>query len=226
MPKTEIIPCSKEEMDKIIECSVGSDFYYMLFMTAKLTGRRLGELVGNQRKEVIGRKVVGKKTEYDEHGKEVALAKTITVYKIIPGEFDGGVQVKDIDFEKNTIKIWVLKRRKSMQDETILTEELSRILRHYVVKTELKEDDYIFRGKSYRGIQDSIKRYGVKAGINHKVSFHNFRHYFVTELKRKGYSNDKIAKLTGHKTVSSLTIYDHIVANDLKDEVMQDLRDL
>ncbi|MFW6233618.1 MAG: tyrosine-type recombinase/integrase [Nanoarchaeota archaeon] len=214
---------TKEEMNKLMEATIENDFYYMLFLVAKTTGRRLGELYGNQKRKLIGRKVIGKKIEYDENGKEVPLAKTRAIYKKIPYKYEGGVKVKDIDFEKGIMKIWVLKRRKLVQDETILIPEALRTIKHYVLRNKLKPEDYLFRQKTYRTIQEAIKRYAKKAGIEHKVSFHNFRHYFVTELKRLGYTNDKIAKLTGHKTTSTLTIYDHVLASDLKDEVTKDI---
>ena len=41
--KENIVPCTREEMDKIIEATIGDDFFYMLFKVARKTGRRLGE---------------------------------------------------------------------------------------------------------------------------------------------------------------------------------------
>ena len=226
MPKSEVIPMTKEEMDKLLESTIDNDFYYMLFLTAKTTGRRLGELYGNQKRKEVGRRIIGKKIEYDEKGHEIPLAKTRAIYKKIPNEYEGGIQVKDIDFDRGIMKVWVLKRRKLVQDETILIPEVLRTIKHYIIKNKLKPEDYLFRKKSYRTIQEAIKRYAKKAGIEHKVSFHNFRHYFVTELKRKGYTNDKIAKLTGHKSIGTLTIYDHVIASDLKDEVIKDIANI
>jgi hypothetical protein len=226
MSKSEIIPCNKEEMDKLLEASIDNDFYYMFFSVAKTTGRRIGELYGNQKKKEIGRKIIGKKIEYNEKGEQVALAKTRAIYKRIPNEYEGGVQVKDIDLEKGIMKVWVLKRRKSVQDESILIPETLKTIRHYIVKNKLSPNDYLFRKVSYRGIQDAVERYSKKALIKHKVSVHNFRHFFVTELKRKGWTNDKISKLTGHKTPSVLSIYDHIVASDIKEDAIKDLKDI
>ena len=34
MPKTFPVPCSKEEIDKIINSAMDNEFYYMLFMVA------------------------------------------------------------------------------------------------------------------------------------------------------------------------------------------------
>ena len=67
MVKTSPVPCSKEEMDRLIEASMDHDFYHMLYVTAKTTGRRLGEFYGVQLMDKIGKKIVGRKTEYDEH---------------------------------------------------------------------------------------------------------------------------------------------------------------
>ena len=226
MTKTQVVPCTKEEINKILEASIDNDFYYMLFSVAKTTGRRIGELYGNQKKKEVGRKIIGKKIEYNEKGEAVPLAKTRAIYKKIPNEYEGGVQVKDIDSDKGIMKVWVLKRKKLMQDESILIPETLKTIKHYILRNKLNQDDYLFRKVSYRGIQDAIERYSKKAEIKHKVSMHNFRHHFVTELKRKGWTNDKISKLTGHKTPNVLSIYDHVVASDIKEDAIKDLKDI
>jgi len=226
MPKSEIIPLTKEEMDKLMEVSIENDFYYMFFLVAKTTGRRIGELYGSQKKKEVGRKIIGKKVEYDEKGNQIALAKTRVIYKRIPNEWEGGVKVKDIDLNTGMMRVWVLKRRKQAQDETILTKEALQTVKHYILRHKLKPEDYLFRQKSYRSIQSAVERFAKKAGIKHKVSIHCFRHYFVTHLKKKGWTNDKISKLTGHKSVGSLSIYDHVIASDIKDDALNDLGDI
>lgn len=182
MPKTEIIPCSKQEIDKIIEASMHDDFAYMLFKVASKTGRRLGEY-------------------YD-------------------------VQVKDIDFDRKIMKTKVLKRRQKIYKEAILDDELSYLIRRYIQQNQLKLDDYLFRKVSYRQIQNKIKSYAKKAQIPHNVCFHNFRHYFVTELFKKGWSYDRISKLTGHSSVGTLAVYDHTVASDIAEEARATMKDL
>ena len=71
-----------------------------------------------------------------------------------------------------------------------------------------------------------IKNYSKKAKIDHVVVLHNFRHYFITELRRKGLSMDDIKVLTGHKSINSLSAYEHIVADDIKEKVLNALKDL
>jgi len=182
MPKKEVVPCTKEEMDAIIEASMENDFCYTLFMVAKKTGRRLGEY-------------------YD-------------------------VMVKDLDFERGIMMTKVLKKRKKAEKEAILDNELIFLLKTHIRNNQLKLDDYLFRKIGYRQIQNKIAYYGKKAGVKHKVSFHNFRHYFVTELFKKGWTYDKIAKLTGHTSVSTLINYDHTVASDIREKAIEDIKDL
>jgi integrase len=180
MPKTEIIPCTREEMDKLVEAAIGDDFVYMLFKVARKTGRRLGEY-------------------YD-------------------------VQVKDLDFERKVMMTKVLKRRAKVLKEALLDDELVYLLKKYT--TKMKLDDYVFRKVKYRQIQNKVTTYAKRAKIPHKVSFHNFRHYFITELARKGYSHSDIAKLTGHSTVGVIATYDHTIASDIRDRAIKDIKDI
>ena len=182
MPKTDIIPCTREEMDKIIAISMENDFWYMLFKVARKTGRRLGEY-------------------YD-------------------------VKVKDIDFDRKVMMTKVLKRRQKIEKEAILDDELIYLIKRYIQQNKLKLEDYLFRKVGYRQIQNKISYYAKKAGISHKVSFHNFRHYFVTELFKQGWTYDKIAKLTGHSSIGTLTLYDHTVASDIAKEARESIKDL
>jgi integrase/recombinase XerD len=182
MVKTYPIPCTKEEMDKLIEACIEDDFFYMFFKVAKKTGRRLGEY-------------------YD-------------------------VQVKDVDFDKKIMMTKVLKRKQRILKEAILDDELSYLIKSYIQRNKLKLDDYLFRKVGYRQIQNKVKTYAKKAGIDHKVSFHNFRHYFVTELVKKKWTYDQIIKLTGHSSVGTLSSYDHSVASDIAEDARRDIKDI
>lgn len=182
MPKTIPVPCTKEEMNKIIEATIDDDFFYMLFKVARKTGRRLGEY------------------------------------------FD--VKVKDVDFDRKIMMTKVLKRRARVEKEALLDDELIYLIKRYIQRNKLKLEDYLFRKVGYRQIQNKIVFYAKKAGIEHKVSFHNFRHYFVTELFKMGWTYDKIAKLTGHSSVGTLVLYDHTVASDIAEQARRDIKDI
>lgn len=180
MPKSDIIPCTKEEMDRLIDVAMNDDFFYMLFKVAKKTGRRIGEY-------------------YD-------------------------IRVKDVDFEKKVMLTKVLKRRKRVIKEAVLDDELIYLIKAYIRKNGLKLDDYLFRKVGYRQIQNKVIYYSKIANIPHSVSFHNFRHYFVTQLTKAGWTYEKISKLTGHGSIRTLSGYDHSSAADVAEKAREDIK--
>jgi len=221
MTKTAPEPLTQEEMDSLITAAYGNDFYYMLFTVAKNTGRRIGELYGVEKKEEIGEVDTGR---VNKNGEKI-MRKT---YKAT-GDYHFGVQVKDIIPEQDgtaTMKVWVLKRRNYIQDETILKPEIYKIVRVYINKHKLKLEDHLFRKKSYRQIQHAVGSFAKKAGITKKVMFHSFRHYFITYFLKAGWSYNQVAKLTGHKSINSLGSYDHVVSRDLRDKALGDMQGL
>lgn len=174
MTKTYPVPCTKEEINSLIDASAENEFYYTLFSVAKTTGRRLGEYYA--------------------------------------------LKVNDIDFEKKVMMTNVLKRRALVKKEALLREDIAALLKRFIIRSKLKDEDFVFREVGYRQIQNAVAKYAEKAGIKHKVSFHNFRHYFITELVKQGWHYDRIAKLTGHSTPSTIISYDHALATDLREE--------
>lgn len=223
--KEQIIPCTEEEMNALLDAASEKEFLYMLFYLAKTTGRRLGEFYGVEGKIQKGVKVVGKQQVFDREGNKIFIDKVIPLYKKT-NEWSYGVQVKDIDFERKIMKVWVLKRRQFVQDETLLNDNAVRLLKNYIRNNKLNLEDYVFRKLSYRQIQNRVDHYAKKAGIKHKVSFHNFRHFFITQMIRHGWSHDQVAKLTGHKSIGTLSLYDHVVAEDLRDKAMQVINEM
>ena len=136
------------------------------------------------------------------------------------------MQVKDIDFDKRTMMTYILKRRKRVQKEAILTDEALRLIKQYIATNHLKLDDYLFRKRTMRAIQAAVERYAKIAGIAHKVNFHNFRHYFATSLIKAGLHYDQIAKLTGHGSPGTLVNYDHAVASDMRELAEKHIKNL
>ena len=130
------------------------------------------------------------------------------------------LQVKDVNLEKGSMNMWILKRKQKIQRETILNEFCVKLLRVYILKNKLKLDDYLFRTNSIRAIQRRIKKFAVDAGINKNVSPHSFRHYFVTSLLKQGWGYDKISKLTGHASPATLVHYDDIIAEDIREDTL------
>ena len=181
----------------------------------------------------IKRKIVGDRT-ISIGGKQTIVDKTIPVFKR-RGKWNFGVKGKDIDYERKLMKVWVLKRRKPMQDETVLAPEILKLLKVFIKKNRIGLEDYVFRrpGRSYRNLNNVLRKYAVDAGVKTELvtsdvrtslSIHSFRHYFITELKRQGWTDDKIMVLTGHKTAAVLKTYSHIVPNDIMEETIRAVR--
>ena len=182
MVKKYPIPCTKEEIDALINACSGDDFFYMLFKVAKKTGRRIGEY-------------------YD-------------------------VKVKDVDLDNKIMMTKVLKRGHPVTKEAVLDDELVYLIQRYITQNKLKLDDYLFRKVGIRQISNVVKVYAKKAGIEHNVSFHNFRHYFVTQLVKAGWEYPKIAKLTGHSNPGTLVSYDHLVASDVAEDAREAIKNI
>lgn len=230
------MPLSKEEKEAILEeARMNNEFDYLLYMVLSTTGRRIGELYGVEETKEIKRKIVGERT-ISIQGKQTIVDKTIPIYKKL-GKWRFGVKGKDIDFDKKTMLVWVLKRRKPMQDETVLTPEVAKLLKVFMKKNRIGLEDYVFRrpGRSYRNLNNVLKKYAKSAGVpiekvtsdvKTSLSIHSYRHFFITGLKRLGWTDDRIMILTGHKTAAVLKTYSHVVPNDIRDEVVEAVRNL
>lgn len=217
MVKTKPVPCTKEEIDRILIAAEDEPFYHLIFNLAKTTGRRIGEIVGEPERIPVGEETYN--NSKGETRKRIIYKRT--------GKYIGGILRRDIDFDNRVIRMKILKRRGGeFSKDAMLTDEVARELKLYCNNKQFKNEDYVFRERGYRGIQQAVTRIAKKANITHAVSFHNFRHYFVTEMLKKGMSYDKIIKFTGHQSVAPLSHYDHVIPQDLKKEAMPLIEDL
>ena len=72
--------------------------------------------------------------------------------------------------------------------------------------------DYFFatlKGKklSSRYLQQMVKRYAQKAGINKRVSPHTLRHTYATQYYRQTKDIETLRRILGHSDISTTTIY-------------------
>jgi integrase len=65
------------------------------------------------------------------------------------------------------------------------------------------------------GLNQALKRAATKAGIEGKWRFHDLRHFFVTQLFRRGGGAPAVQALAGHLHLSTTQIYAHVVQDDL-----------
>jgi len=74
---------------------------------------------------------------------------------------------------------------------------------------------------SIRYLQQMVKRYGQKAGINKNISPHTFRHTYATQYYRQTKDIETLRRILGHSDISTTTIYITLanidVENGMKD---------
>jgi integrase/recombinase XerD len=121
------------------------------------------------------------------------------------------IMIVDIDFEDRTIKIHGKGEvERFVFFSTICAEHLQRYL-----KARTDTSPFLFRSeKSYRitrqGVWKIIKYYSKKAGIKQRIFPHKFRTEFVSVLAEKGFRDEEIMELLGHKDPFSVQRYKHI----------------
>jgi site-specific recombinase XerD len=74
-------------------------------------------------------------------------------------------------------------------------------------------NEKVFEGLKYSDSNnDKLKRWVLKAGINKKISLHNFRHSFATLLLNKGADIFTVSKMLGHKNIKTTMIYAKVLS--------------
>ncbi|MEK9687681.1 MAG: tyrosine recombinase XerC [Gammaproteobacteria bacterium] len=91
---------------------------------------------------------------------------------------------------------------------------LNKWLEHRI-KISSAEDRAIFLTKSgqrlsVRSVQKSIRSWGIKAGINQKLSPHILRHSFATHMLESSKDLRLVQELLGHESLSTTQIYTHL----------------
>ncbi|MCQ6264500.1 tyrosine-type recombinase/integrase [Fictibacillus sp. WQ 8-8] len=132
------------------------------------------------------------------------------------------LKTTDVDFNKNQIKVYGKGKKERIVP---ISKKLKEILVHYLEneKPDIKTEYLIATKKSGKITQGYarilIKNQVEKLGWNKKVSCHNIRHSFATNLLRNGVSLIQIQKLLGHSSLRTTEIYLHILNDELHDAV-------
>lgn len=72
----------------------------------------------------------------------------------------------------------------------------------------------------YHQLSPTISAWVKAAGINKKITFHNFRHSFVSNLYLGGAGITEVSKLVGHSTPNqTLNTYSHLTPERMRDTV-------
>ncbi len=71
----------------------------------------------------------------------------------------------------------------------------------------------------WTGLYDRIKKHVRLAKINKKISPHNLRHSFATDMLNRKVNIVTIQKILGHRCITSTIRYLRITINDLRDAI-------
>jgi len=118
------------------------------------------------------------------------------------------LKVTDIDSQRMVINIRASKGNKDRQ--IMLDYNLLNVLRKHYAKE--KNEIYVFGGQfknqySERSVNEMLKYWAKKAGVNKRIYAHIFRHSFATHLLESGTDMAIIQKLLGHNDIKTTEIY-------------------
>ena len=138
------------------------------------------------------------------------------------------IRIQDVDLDRCQIRI---NQGKGGQDRVVpFPASFSEVLAFQIDAIKAKGGRYLFespRRKPYsaRGIRKMMKRYADKACLESSITPHQFRHFLLTWLKKKGIDDALIQPYSGHATRRSLEVYSQLALSDAQqvyDDVMHE----
>jgi len=120
--------------------------------------------------------------------------------------------IKVRDFTYNQSRLVLNTTKNNLPIELPINGELSAIIMKYIVRFDLKPDDYLFStaaGTQYasRTVEDYIGEYIRSKGISKKRMVHAFRHTFAKNYYTKTHDIYKLKEILGHSTLSMTEKY-------------------
>jgi len=134
----------------------------------------------------------------------------------------GGLRWRDIDLTSGRLMV---RAGKGAKDRTLWAGEgdieALRKWRERQTKAVGLSQDHVFttlagRPISGRYVQQMVKRYAARAGIEKDVHPHTLRHTFATDLYRETSNIRLTQKALGHANLATTQIYTHIVDEELE----------
>ncbi len=216
---------TKEEMDRLMNAVAGDLYFTAFYKTMRYTGRRLGEIYGTYRGKELAGGIKVSDVDFNENTLKTVILKTKkrNIHNVCK-ECNKKNSHKNLFCMGCGCKLDLVPQDKlkySLPEEItmIMRPEVSGVLKNYITKNKLSKNKYLFREKSLIYLKKQIKVHIKQASVEKKFSLHGFRHYFITALIREGISSEQIIKITGHKSVATLSIYNRLVPKDVEAKV-------
>lgn len=133
-----------------------------------------------------------------------------------------GIEIRDIDFEKQEIKI---KNGKGNRERIVPFDDRTKIaLTEHLESRSLAKTDKLFNsGFSYENIYAKIHNWAKRAGIKRNIYPHLFRHTRITSLvknaPRIGLSLPEISLISGCGVTTLTNVYTHLNINPIKEKL-------
>jgi integrase/recombinase XerD len=147
---------------------------------------------------------------------------------------DAGLRLAEVidlkwqHIDLNTGKLMV-REGKGMKDRTLwLNDDALELLKSWRERQAAIAEgaDLVFTGITKgktgnkicrRYLQNMIKRYAERAGIEKNISIHTLRHTFATDIYRQTKNIRLVQKALGHNSIQTTQIYTHILDDELED---------
>jgi integrase/recombinase XerD len=128
------------------------------------------------------------------------------------------LNIKDINLDKRTVEV-VGKGKKIRHVH--FSEECAIVLKEYLQTRTYELTDPLFMNKFRQrllvgGIQQVLKKVGIKAGLKQSFHPHCCRHTFATNMLARGADLQFIADEMGHSDLNTTRIYARIPTEDMK----------
>lgn len=128
------------------------------------------------------------------------------------------LNIQDVHIEKRTVEV-IGKGKKIRQVH--FSEECALVLKDYLQRRSGDETEPLFMNKFGKrllvgGIQQVLKKVGIKAGLKQSFHPHCCRHTFATNMLARGADLQFIADALGHEDLNTTRIYARIPTEDMR----------
>ena len=137
------------------------------------------------------------------------------------------LQVKDVDFDNNVLKLTKTKNRK--QQIIPMAINLKKMLKEYIMQYRADDDELVKpSGEKYVFCNDyglkatnstyenNVRRYNHARGVE-RTSIHAFRHTFAKNYIKSGGDAFRLQQILGHSDLTMTREYVNMYADDLSD---------